>query len=74
MALPPFLVGDDLLKFRTRHCALFSTVKFICTVSFPYLGQRFVKQGYCNFADKCQYSHNIEWTRRPLVCFFFFML
>lgn len=48
MALPPFLVGDDLLKFRTRHC------------------QRFVKQGYCNFADKCQYSHNIEWTRRPL--------
>lgn len=48
MALPPFLLGDDLLKFRTRHC------------------QRFVKQGYCNFADKCQYSHNIEWTRRPL--------
>lgn len=48
MALPPFLVGDDLLKFRTRHC------------------QRFVKQGFCNFGDKCQYSHNIEWTRRPL--------
>ncbi|PHJ20317.1 zinc finger (ccch type) motif-containing protein, partial [Cystoisospora suis] len=27
--------------------------------------ERYVKQGRCEFADKCQYSHDLRWTRRP---------
>lgn len=27
--------------------------------------ERYVKQGKCEFADKCQYSHDLRWTRRP---------
>lgn len=27
--------------------------------------ERYVKQGRCDFADKCQYSHDLRWTRRP---------
>ncbi|KFG58872.1 zinc finger (CCCH type) motif-containing protein [Toxoplasma gondii RUB] len=27
--------------------------------------ERYVKQGRCEFADRCQYSHDLRWTRRP---------
>lgn len=70
-------IWRSTLAVKTWHCRLFS-VETTCSnfvhdiVRFrdrtigilSFIGERFVKHGRCYFADKCQYSHEIEWTRR----------